>query len=293
MPDRTCSADGCDRPVYCRELCARDYRRWLRYDGSTDLPERPAKGCSAQDCPSPHFGNGLCNKHYLRTRKTGSLEGPVQRDPVCTVDDCERPHLARGFCKRHWSQDDYRRNGDAIRAARKDWERRNPGKAAEYARRGYARHRDRARAYRRRYYAENRDAILASSRQYRQQNAEAIAERKRIYAQANADRLGEYYAEWARLNPGKRRESHRRRRARLAGTFVRQVDYAAILAGFGMVCHICGGGIGSATDLHFDHVIPVSRGGSHVQENILPSHTICNLRKGTKLMSELLPAGGR
>ena len=55
-----------------------------------------------------------------------------------------------------------------------------------------------------------------------------------------------------------------------------------------MVCHICRGEIESARDLHFDHVIPVSRGGAHVRENILPSHKRCNLRKGNKLMSEFL-----
>jgi len=33
-------------------------------------------------------------------------------------------------------------------------------------------------------------------------------------------------------------------------------------------------------DLHFDHVVPLSKGGPHTTENIRPSHSTCNLKKG-------------
>jgi hypothetical protein len=78
-----------------------------------------------------------------------------------------------------------------------------------------------------------------------------------------------------------------KRRALKLGSQVGPVDLDAILAEFGMVCHICGGEIPSRADLHFDHVIPLTRGGPHVHENILPSHKKCNISKGNKLMSEL------
>lgn len=50
-----------------------------------------------------------------------------------------------------------------------------------------------------------------------------------------------------------------------------------------MTCHLCGDGIDSLADLHFDHVIPLSKGGPHVAANIRPSHALCNLRKGDRI----------
>lgn len=63
------------------------------------------------------------------------------------------------------------------------------------------------------------------------------------------------------------------------------VDYAAILADHGMVCHICGGAIDSLDDLHFDHVIPLVKGGAHSQDNVRPSHALCNMRKSDKILT--------
>ncbi len=52
-----------------------------------------------------------------------------------------------------------------------------------------------------------------------------------------------------------------------------------------MVCHICGDAIPGLEELHFDHVIPLIKGGPHVAENVRPSHAGCNLRKGARLIA--------
>ena len=64
------------------------------------------------------------------------------------------------------------------------------------------------------------------------------------------------------------------------------VDYVAILAEHGMTCHICREPIAGRADLHFDHVIPLAKGGPHHADNIRPSHALCNIRKGDRLMAE-------
>jgi 5-methylcytosine-specific restriction endonuclease McrA len=51
----------------------------------------------------------------------------------------------------------------------------------------------------------------------------------------------------------------------------------------GMVCHVCAGSIADLSDLHFDHVIPLARGGAHHADNIKPAHALCNLRKSDKI----------
>lgn len=53
-----------------------------------------------------------------------------------------------------------------------------------------------------------------------------------------------------------------------------------VIARHGMVCHICREPIKSQADLHIDHIVPRSRGGSDSIENLAPAHDGCNLRKG-------------
>jgi 5-methylcytosine-specific restriction endonuclease McrA len=40
-------------------------------------------------------------------------------------------------------------------------------------------------------------------------------------------------------------------------------------------------------DQSFDHVVPLSKQGSHTPENVRLTHKICNLKKGDQLVSEL------
>jgi len=64
----------------------------------------------------------------------------------------------------------------------------------------------------------------------------------------------------------------------------------------GTNCHICGLPIdfsaprrsfapGWEKGLQLDHVIPLTRGGSDELENVKPSHGLCNLSKGNRIMS--------
>jgi 5-methylcytosine-specific restriction endonuclease McrA len=110
------------------------------------------------------------------------------------------------------------------------------------------------------------------------------------YYRANKERRSR---RWAVTNPERRREvarlhSRRFRRAHPERARARKdrTDFEAIIEEHGLVCHICGDAI-TAGDLHFDHVIPLSRVGAHSRENIRPAHARCNLRKGTLLMEEL------
>ncbi len=92
---------------------------------------------------------------------------------------------------------------------------------------------------------------------------------------------------WAAENPERAsinaRTSANRRRSRLRDQGGEPVDYAAILARDGMTCHLCKVEIGSLDDLHFDHVVPLARGGAHSEDNIRPAHALCNMRKGSRL----------
>jgi 5-methylcytosine-specific restriction endonuclease McrA len=72
----------------------------------------------------------------------------------------------------------------------------------------------------------------------------------------------------------------------------RKISRRALFARDGWRCQYCG----SAGKLTLDHVVPRSRGGDSVWENVVTSCAPCNLRKGNRLPEEVhmrLPAPPR
>lgn len=141
----------------------------------------------------------------------------------------------------------------------------------------------RAQAWR----ANNRDQHQEYARNWNQENPD----RRRIIEERryeNRDRVSENArtAAYKRAHPAQRRESEGRRRAQKLKTQIGPVNLNAILQQYGLWCHICGKEI-SPADLHFDHVVPLSRGGAHVEKNIKPAHSACNYWKNDRLMEEL------
>ncbi|MEW5734749.1 MAG: HNH endonuclease signature motif containing protein [Thermodesulfobacteriota bacterium] len=51
-------------------------------------------------------------------------------------------------------------------------------------------------------------------------------------------------------------------------------------------CHYCGQ-VFAPGDLTMDHVVPLSRGGKSVKENLMPSCKECNTRKKLDLLMEM------
>jgi 5-methylcytosine-specific restriction endonuclease McrA len=129
-------------------------------------------------------------------------------------------------------------------------------------------------AYRRAYYAKNRGKSLQQGRDYYAANKERV----------NARNCANY-----RKNPLKHRTYWTRRRAMIRDQSARHVDFAAILRRDGWVCHICGGLVAPG-ELSFDHIIPLSKGGQHSEDNLAIAHLTCNKRKGARTdISSLAP----
>jgi len=64
----------------------------------------------------------------------------------------------------------------------------------------------------------------------------------------------------------------------------RRISRRALFARDGWRCVYCGTSSGRLT---LDHVVPRSRGGDSVWENVVTSCAPCNLRKGTRLLEEV------
>lgn len=57
---------------------------------------------------------------------------------------------------------------------------------------------------------------------------------------------------------------------------------AQVIERDGLICGICGGDV-VLSDVHIDHIYPVSRGGKDELTNLQVAHSVCNIRKGAKV----------
>ena len=95
------------------------------------------------------------------------------------------------------------------------------------------------------------------------------------------------YSDTHRLEENARlRVQAAKRRKILAENFIEEVDYNKILERDNYMCHICNKPV-EPQDVHFDHVVPLSKGGAHSMENVKVAHSACNLRKGNKVTPSL------
>ena len=111
---------------------------------------------------------------------------------------------------------------------------------------------------------------------------------KRLYRTANQEKQEQYIREWLRTPQGKeymiRRNFHRR--SAVERTPVREVltsvQWNEIKRHHNYSCAYCGVGESDIVKLTRDHIIPVTKGGLHTKDNIVPACQPCNARKGTK-----------
>ena len=74
-------------------------------------------------------------------------------------------------------------------------------------------------------------------------------------------------------------------RARVRQTKTEPVDYVVVVERSGGLCGICHESLGAPIEI--DHIIPISRGGSHTYDNLQATHASCNKHKWARLPNEL------
>jgi len=116
MTDRTCTINGCDRPLNAKGLCGLHRRRQL--DGKpihapirVVLKKTPGQLCSVGGCGDEACSVGLCNKHYLRHRIHGDTGRERYRQPEeCKIEGCAKKVCGLELCSMHYSR--LKRHGD-------------------------------------------------------------------------------------------------------------------------------------------------------------------------------------
>ena len=86
-----------------------------------------------------------------------------------------------------------------------------------------------------------------------------------------------YFKKYQQSHRGYFAESESRRRALKLNTSVEKIDYARVLLRAEGLCQICFSGLGAA--IEYDHIVPLARGGLHIDNNLQATHRECNRRK--------------
>lgn len=74
-------------------------------------------------------------------------------------------------------------------------------------------------------------------------------------------------------------------KAKCLGVTRERVQYLNVIQRCGWMCYLCYEAVDEAS-IGFDHIVPMSRGGAHVESNIAVAHRSCNIRKSAKLIGE-------
>ena len=136
-------------------------------------------------------------------------------------------------------------------------------------------HPDRARAAQQRW----RDAHPEWYAEWAQANAARRAAINRAWHVANRDRRREQQRARYKANPQPYRNWAMAYLARKRGATIGPVDHDAIVLRDKGICQICFEPV-AKPDRSFDHIIPLSLGGPHVQWNLRLTHFVCNSRRG-------------
>lgn len=118
----------------------------------------------------------------------------------------------------------------------------------------------------RKWSADNPGKLAEQNRRYRQDKPEIVAEADRRWARANLDKCT------AKMN------RYRTRQTEAGGSYT-DGEWQALCAHYGNKCLRCGR---DDVKLTFDHILPVSKGGSSDISNGQPLCKSCNSAKGDR-----------
>lgn len=160
--------------------------------------------------------------------------------------------------KRLQKDAEYRENNrELLRLRSRDWSKKHP---------------DRIRAHQKRYKTLHREEYELANKHYKDSHREEHKRANRSWYERNKKRFRNY------------------RDKSLARKFgVEVIDSYSIFVRDNWICQYCGKPVNpdekypSLQSPSLDHIIPISKGGKHTQENLQLVHLDCNKRKFTKL----------
>ncbi len=141
------------------------------------------------------------------------------------------------------------------------------------------------------YHENNREAKRDYMEKYRKENPHI----QKLWKQKNPDYMKNHYAENKEIYHNNMRKWRMENRNRAAGysrayrarkaevkNDLTEEEWFGIINHFGNSCAYCG----NNTDITLDHVIPISKGGDHSKNNVVPACMSCNASKQARDVEE-------
>ena len=145
-----------------------------------------------------------------------------------------------------------------------------------------ATHPDKLREALKRSYRKNVAKRNSSSRAWRQKHPEKMRESSTNWAARNPEKVRAAHKRYVQNNREKHRLHTIKRRAKLRTILSNLTisEWRTVLLAYNSACAYC---YRSDVPLEKDHVIPISRGGHHTKENVVPACRSCNAKKGNRI----------
>ena len=141
---------------------------------------------------------------------------------------------------------------------------------------------ERLKEWRKKYHQENRNRVNAQSKQYRQNNKGSMAKYRKMYNQTEKGKSVSL-------------RCTQKRRALKRGAIYEIFDAIEVFKRDAYKCQHCGRktrpdykNINHPFYPNLDHIIPLSRGGSHTRQNTQCLCHQCNLAKGSNYIGDQL-----
>jgi 5-methylcytosine-specific restriction endonuclease McrA len=139
------------------------------------------------------------------------------------------------------------------------------------------------------YYARTREKRIEVTGEYAKQNAEKISKYQKEYRENNIVQDNERHKLWRKNNPLKVKDSRAKqnhaRRAIKNGEIDKDITISMLYERDKEMCGICRELV-ALEDRSIDHIKPISKGGTHVWNNVQLAHFKCNTKKGNKYDSK-------
>lgn len=200
-------------------------------------------------------------------------------------------------CYKEYRDKFYKDNKEKVLERNKKYQDGHKNEIKEYMKRYYknneddiknnVRHRyncnkEKVLEYQKEYHANNKDKVSKYQKEYRENNYDKLSKYKKEYRINNKERLKEWLSKYYKTDHYKLLSSiHRQRRRTLKKKIESSLtgnQWFECKNSFDNKCCYCG----EINILTQDHFVPLSNGGEHTRNNIVPACKSCNSKKHNK-----------
>lgn len=176
----------------------------------------------------------------------------------------------------------YENNKEEICRRKREYESQNKEKRAKLSRDYYVKHKDRLIELTKARRQENKEHYKAYQEEYAIKNKEKITEYKKKYEEDNKEKRylqKKEYRKTERFKISRRNSENKRRQIYKDGNL--STDQLEHLYQTTTKCYWCNEKLIKG-NVHLDHYMPLSKGGTHTIDNIVLTCSSCNFKKNAK-----------